>query len=167
MSADVPSPRPKLTLERTYRAPIEDVWALWTTKEGIESWWGPEGFTVMVRSIALRAGGTMRYVMTATAPETVAFMKQAGMPITTEATITYTAVVPLRRLEYRLLADFIPGVPPYEVATHVALLPTAEGVRMIVEFDAMHDDVWTRRAVQGRESELRKLEVVIDRRLTG
>jgi hypothetical protein len=31
-------------LERTYRVPIEDLWELWTTKAGFESWWGPEGF---------------------------------------------------------------------------------------------------------------------------
>ena len=32
----------RITIERTYRASVEDVWDLWTTKEGIESWWGPE-----------------------------------------------------------------------------------------------------------------------------
>ena len=31
----------KIRIERTYNASIEDVWELWTTKEGIESWWGP------------------------------------------------------------------------------------------------------------------------------
>lgn len=38
-----------ITLERTYRAPIADVWEMWTTKEGIESWWGPDGFAVTVQ----------------------------------------------------------------------------------------------------------------------
>jgi len=40
--------RRRVRLERTYQAPIEDVWELWTTKEGIESWWGPGGFRVTV-----------------------------------------------------------------------------------------------------------------------
>jgi uncharacterized protein YndB with AHSA1/START domain len=31
----------KLIVERTYRARPEELWALWTTKEGFESWWGP------------------------------------------------------------------------------------------------------------------------------
>ena len=39
-----------ITIERTYQAAIEDVWALWTTKEGIESWWGPDGFAVKSES---------------------------------------------------------------------------------------------------------------------
>ena len=28
----------KIVIERTYEASIEDVWELWTTREGIESW---------------------------------------------------------------------------------------------------------------------------------
>ena len=31
------------TLERVYRADVQDVWDLWTTKDGIESWWGSGG----------------------------------------------------------------------------------------------------------------------------
>jgi uncharacterized protein YndB with AHSA1/START domain len=36
------APKRKITLERTYPSPIEDVWDLWTTKDGIESWWAPK-----------------------------------------------------------------------------------------------------------------------------
>lgn len=149
-------PSPKLSLERTYEASLDDVWALWTTKAGIESWWGPEGFTVAVRSIDLRAGGKLQYVMTATAPSQVAFMKRAGMPLATEATITFTEVEPLRRLAYLTLADFVPGVAAYEVATQVELFPVAEGVRMVLAFDRMHDETWTERAIAGWESQLGK-----------
>ena len=39
-------PRRRVRLERTYDATLDDVWDLWTTKEGIESWWGPPGFKV-------------------------------------------------------------------------------------------------------------------------
>ena len=68
------APSRRITLERTWQATPEEVWALWTTKEGIEAWWGPEGFRVEVRSIDLRPGGLLRYAMIAAAPETVAFM---------------------------------------------------------------------------------------------
>jgi uncharacterized protein YndB with AHSA1/START domain len=148
---------PKLSLERTFEASVEEVWALWTTKAGIESWWGPEGFTVEVRSLDLRVGGSLRYVMTATAPDQVAFMKRAGMPLATEATITFTEVVRHRRLAYVTLADFIPGVAAYEVAARVELFQVAAGVRMVAAFDRMHDETWTERAVAGWESQLRKL----------
>jgi DNA-binding transcriptional ArsR family regulator len=74
-------------------ASIDDVWALWTTKVGIESWWGPEGFAVKVHKLDLRPGGEMLYAMTAVDPPQVQFMRQAGMPLTTEAKLTYTEIV--------------------------------------------------------------------------
>src|SRR6185369_12585987 len=74
------SQRRTITLERTFTAPVEDVWELWTTREGIESWWGPDGFTVKVRKLDLRVGGELLYDMIATAPEQIEFMKKAGMP---------------------------------------------------------------------------------------
>ena len=55
----------RITLERTFDAPLADVWELWTTKEGIESWWGPSGFMVKVRKIDLRPGGDLDYAMIA------------------------------------------------------------------------------------------------------
>jgi len=40
--------RAQFSIQRTYAASIDEAWALWTTKSGIESWWGPEGFDVAV-----------------------------------------------------------------------------------------------------------------------
>jgi uncharacterized protein YndB with AHSA1/START domain len=153
-----------VSLERTFEATIEEVWALWTTKEGLESWWGPEGFTTTVRKIDVRVGGELLYVMTATASAQVDFMKKAGMPLTTEQRVRYAAVDPYRRLAYTSLADFIPGVTPYDVATLVALYPNAQGVRMVVTIDAMHDEPWTRMAVAGWESQLVRLVKLIAER---
>lgn len=166
-SGESSAPRRRITIERVYRADVRDLWDLWTTKKGIESWWGPGGFTVRVRKLDLRPGGELLYAMTAIDPPQVAFMKKAGMPLTTEARITYTEVVPLRRLAYIHLADFIPGVDPYDVATVVELQPAAEAVRMVLTFDAMHNDEWTNRAVMGWESELSKLEATVESRAAG
>jgi uncharacterized protein YndB with AHSA1/START domain len=157
------APRKRVTLERVYRADVRDVWDLWTTKAGIESWWGPGGFQVTVRALDLRPGGELRYAMTATEPPQIEFMKRAGMPLTHELTIRYTDVEPLTRLAYVHLTDFIPGVEPYDVATVVELHETSEGVRMVLTFDAMHSDEWTQRATMGWESELGKLAAVLER----
>jgi uncharacterized protein YndB with AHSA1/START domain len=44
-----------IKFERRYeRAAVEDLWDLWTTKKGFESWWGPKGFRVEVRKLELR-----------------------------------------------------------------------------------------------------------------
>jgi uncharacterized protein YndB with AHSA1/START domain len=159
--------RKRITMERVYQAAVRDVWDLWTTKEGIESWWGPGGFTVKVHKLDLRAGGELLYAMTAIDPPQVAFMKKAGMPLTTEARITFTEVLPLERLAYVHLADFIPGVEPYDVATVVELHKTPGGVRMVLTFDAMHNDEWTERATMGWESEIGKLAAVLAGRPAG
>jgi hypothetical protein len=94
-------------------------------------------------------------------------MKKAGMPLTQELRITYTEIVPSRRLAYVHLTDFIPGVEPYDVATVVELQPTADGVRMTLTFDAMHNDEWTERAVMGWKSELGKADALMAARTVG
>jgi hypothetical protein len=59
------------------------------------------------------------------------------------------------------LADFVPGVAPYEVATVVELKETHDGVKLTIAFDAMHDEVWTQRARAGHESQMRKLDALL------
>ena len=83
---------PMIVIERRYTAQAPDLWALWTTPAGLESWWGPDGFAVSVQAMDLRAGGELRYTMTAVDPQMVAFMQTNGMPIATDAQITYDAV---------------------------------------------------------------------------
>ena len=153
--------RAQFSIQRSYPASIEEAWVLWTTKSGIESWWGPEGFKVTVTSLDLRPGGNLIYLMTAVAPDQVAFMKRAGMPLTSECKVTYTEVSRPNRLAYKTLADFVPGVTPYEVATVVDLKTTADGVAVTITFDAMHDDIWTERARAGHESQMRKLDSLL------
>ena len=123
--------RAQFSIQRTYAASIDEAWALWTTKSGIEAWWGPEGR----RDCHLARPASRRelvYLMTAVAPEQVAFMKRAGMPLTSECKVTYTEVSPPSRLAYKTLADFVPGVAPYEVATVVELKAAADGVNFVI-----------------------------------
>ncbi len=80
------------------------------------------------------------------------------MPLTTVGQITYTEVVSEKRLAYMNLADFVPDVAPYDVATLVEFHVVGKDVRMVLTFDVMHDEQWTQRAVMGHESQLGKLE---------
>jgi uncharacterized protein YndB with AHSA1/START domain len=154
-------PDRKIVIERTYEASIDDVWELWTTREGIESWWGPDGFSVKVRELDLRAGGRMVYTMTAVDRPQVEFMKKAGMPLTTEARLTYTEIVPGKTIAYTHRADFIPGVEPYDCGNRVDFFAAGGKVRMVLTLDPMHSEEWTQRAVMGMESQLGKLARVI------
>jgi uncharacterized protein YndB with AHSA1/START domain len=160
--------RPKLTLERTFRAPIQEVWELWTTREGIEAWWGPDGFSVDVRSLELRAGGDLVYVMSAVAPEQIDYMKKAGMPVSTHHSLTFTEVIPPRLLAYKQMVDFVPGVERYEVETLLELHEVdGGGTRLVLNFTAMQDDRWTQLARMGHESELERLEKLLAKRDRG
>lgn len=155
----------QLTLERTFDASAQDVWDLWTTEDGIESWWGPDGFVVKVRRLDLRTGGGLGYTMTATGADQIDFMTKAGMPVSSEHSLTFTEVAPARRLAYDELVDFVPGVKTYEVRTDVEFTVLSEGgVKIVLTFDAMHDEHWTRLAVMGRESELERLAELVGRR---
>ena len=91
-------------------------------------------------------------------------MNREGAPTTTEVKITYSEVLPTRRLAYLNRVDFVPGVDAYEVATQVDLVGVPDGVRMILKFDAMHDELWTQRQAMGWESEVGKLAKVLAKR---
>jgi len=155
------SERRKVTIERSFASSIEEVWDLWTTKDGIESWWGPDGFATKVQKIDLRPGGELLYTMTAVGSDQIEFLKRAGMPVVQVVRARYTEVVPPTRLAYTTLADFFPGIEPYDAATTVALYPTANGVRLVLTLDEMHDAHMTKLAVMGWESELARLARVL------
>jgi uncharacterized protein YndB with AHSA1/START domain len=154
-----------INLQRTYNASLDLVWELWTTKDGIESWWGPPGFEVKVGKLELRAGGALEYVMTAVGADQIAFMKQHNQPLSTALKARYTDVSPKTLAAWMNLADFIPGVEPYEVETRLTLtLQGSDSVRVDLQLDAMHNEFYTSMATQGWESELGKLADAVERR---
>jgi len=148
----------KVVIERTYRAGIEDIWALWTTKEGFESWWGPQGFRAEVHELDARVGGALRYDMIADSPEMIAAMKQMGQPTSHATRSRFTDVAPHSRLVLTNVIDFLPGVATYESKIAVDFLPSGDGVRMVVRLDAMHSEEFTKMQQEGFTSQLTKLD---------
>jgi hypothetical protein len=96
--------------------------------------------------------------MTATGPDQVAFMEQAGMPLSVGSHKEFTEVTEPTRLGYVSLIDFVPGVEPYEHLTLITLERTASGTDVVMECEPLHDQVWTERIVAGRTNELDNLE---------
>jgi len=148
----------KIVIERTYRARIEDVWDLWVTKDGFESWWGPQGFRAEVQAIDARVGGTLRYEMIAHSPEMIAAMKQMGQPTSHATRSRFTEVKLHERLVLTNVIDFLPGVEPYESDIAVDLFSIGGGVRMVVTLDGMHSDEFTKMQKDGFTSQLTKLD---------
>ncbi|WP_338871463.1 SRPBCC domain-containing protein [Myxococcus stipitatus] len=148
----------KVVVERTYRAGIEDIWSLWTTKEGFESWWGPQGFRAEVQEIDARTGGALQYEMIADTPEMVAALKQMGRPPSHATHSRFTEVTPRSRLILTNLIDFLPGVATYKSNIVVDFIPMGDRVRMVVTMDAMHNAEFTRMQEEGFTSQLTKLD---------
>jgi uncharacterized protein YndB with AHSA1/START domain len=150
-----------MVLQRVYPSTVERMWDLWTTVPGLESWWGPEGFTSKVRKLDVRPGGTFEIEVTATEPERADALRATGLPLTNLAQGTYTEVVPPRRIAYKTLVDFPPGVPPYEVVTEIEFQSEGKGVRMIVTQDALHDPRLTRMSAVGLDQQFNKLGALL------
>lgn len=164
-TASTPGPNATL-LKRTYHAPAELVWEVLTTPAGVEQWWGPDGFETRVTELDLRPEGQVRYTMTATAPEQVAFVESLGLPLASEFRKTYVEVAPPKRLAYLSLIDFVPDQEPYEHLTVIDLEPAADGTTLIMAVNPLHDEAWTQEYRDHRSSELDNLDAAISRRAT-
>ena len=154
-------PGKKITLERTIKATAREIWDLWTTKKGFESWWGPGGFVTKVRRLEVSPGGKFDYEMTATGQEQVEAMKKANLPLTSRARGTYMEVGAPHRLVYKTVAGFIPGVAPYDVTTRVEFQVVPGGTKLTVIEDAMHNEEWTKMSEMGMSSSLDRLVKVV------
>ncbi len=156
VDADAP-----VRFEREYEAAVEDVWALWTTKEGFESWWGPEGFRVKVHAIEPRVGGLLHYDMIAEGEEQIEYMKRSGQPLSHETRGRFAELEPHRRIELVHMIDFIPGLSPYENTMTVDLEQRGETVRMVVTIEPHRSAEMTRMAALGFESQLTKVPAAL------
>ena len=149
------------TLEKIVDASPEHIWQLWTTAEGISSWWAPDGFRTDVSELDLEPEGELVYTMTAVAPEQIAFMEQYGMPLATESRKHFTEIAEPKRLAYRSLIDFVPDHEPYEQLTTVDLEPAGDGTRIVMKVEPLHDEIWTQRLLDGRANELDNLAKLV------
>jgi len=156
--------RTRVVMERTYKARPEELWALWTTKRGFESWWGPAGFRVEVQAIEAHVGGRLHYDMIAETPEMIEAMRRMGRP---PSHVTRARFVEVKSHEHLTIAhaiDFLPGVEPYESTMKVDFFASRDGVRMVVTLEPMHDEEFSKLSALGFSSQLIKLDKRFERR---
>jgi hypothetical protein len=99
--------------------------------------------------------------MTATGPEQVAFLRDAGVPLTSELHKTFTTVAAPTRLAYRSLIDFVPDCQPYEHLTTSDIDPAGDRTNVVMTLDALHDETWTLEHRAHRRSDLDNLAAAI------
>jgi uncharacterized protein YndB with AHSA1/START domain len=63
MSAPAFVPKAELVLTRTFDAPRDLVYKVWTDPKHVVLWWGPQGFTTTIHEMDVRPGGAWRYSM--------------------------------------------------------------------------------------------------------
>ena len=158
------SRRPPIVVERTYEARVEELWELWTTKDGFESWWGPQGFRVEVSVLEARVGGALVYEMIADTPEMIEAMRQMGHPPSHGTRGRFAELQPMKRLAITHVIDFLPGVTPYENTIVAEFLPSGSSVRMVVTLSPMHSDEFSGMQRDGFTSQLTKLDARFGRR---
>lgn len=150
-----------IRFERIYDAAIEDVWALWTTREGLEAWFAPEGMRFEVSTLDLRVGGAFNHVMTAVGTEEIAYLAQLGRPPVAQVSGRFIEIVHHRRLGIRFDIDFVPGVESYPYDMVVELHDEAGRVRMVLTADRHPDAEMTRGAIMGLTSQLKRFDLAI------
>jgi uncharacterized protein YndB with AHSA1/START domain len=79
----------ELVIERTFQAPADLIWQMWTQPEHFKRWYGPKGFTVPVADMDMRVGGKRLICMAS--PDGSMKMWTTG---------EYTEIVPNERLVY-------------------------------------------------------------------
>jgi uncharacterized protein YndB with AHSA1/START domain len=78
-----------VVIERTFDAPIDLIWQMWTDPEHFKQWYGPRGFTVPVADMDLRVGGKRTICMAS--PDGSMQMWTTG---------EYVEIIPTTRLVY-------------------------------------------------------------------
>lgn len=118
-----------VVIERTFAAPIELVWKMWSEAEHFASWYGPEGATIPVAEMDLTVGGARKICMEMQTPDGPMQMWFAG---------AFTEIVPTERLAYtEAMADEDGNIKTPESMGMPADAPTSTEV--VVELSADGD----------------------------
>jgi uncharacterized protein YndB with AHSA1/START domain len=80
-----------LVIERSFDAPVDLIWQMWTEPDHFKAWYGPMGATIPVARMDVRVGGTRLVCMEMQSPDGVMQMWFAG---------EYREVVASERLVY-------------------------------------------------------------------
>lgn len=80
-----------VVIERTFDAPVDVVWRMWTDPDHFAAWYGPNGATIPVVDTDVRVGGRRRVCME---------MQTPGGPMRMWFVGEYREVVENRRLVY-------------------------------------------------------------------
>jgi len=129
LDAPIPGEARNLVINRTFNAPLEEVWKAWSESEYIKQWWGPHGFTAPVADINFREGNKSLVAMNH--PDMGTFYN----------TWMYTKIEPMEQIEFisRFADENGRTLSPTEAG-----LPVPDGipdeVRHVITFKSLGDN---------------------------
>ena len=88
---DDKTPTDAVVIERSFDAPVDLIWKMWTEPEHFKAWYGPDGATIPVAKMDVRVGGARLVRMDVETP---------GGPMQMWFTGEYRDVVENQRLAY-------------------------------------------------------------------
>ena len=139
---------PAIVFTRTFKAPVEKLWAMFTTREGLAKWYWPEPFgDAIIKHLDVRVGGAWE-------------IAAEGLEHTSRG--RYTEVVPCERLSYVTTIDFAPDSAPYERHDVVDFSSVPGGSQVVITQTRMHNAHWQDLANRGHASALEKLGRLLD-----
>jgi uncharacterized protein YndB with AHSA1/START domain len=132
---DDPTPHDAVMIERSFDAPVDLIWQMWTDPQHFAAWYGPPGATIRVAQMNVRVGGTRLICMDVTTP---------NGPMQMWFTGEYREVIENERLVYTdsmsnsngdIVSPAEMGMPPGHPATTevpVQLEPSGAGTKMVL-----------------------------------
>lgn len=117
-------------IERTFDAPIETIWSMWTDPARFAQWYGPRGMSIPVAEMDVTVGGTRKICMEMQTPDRTMSMWFTGVykEVTEPTRLVYTesmcdengVLIPAESM----------GMPPgHPDVTDVIVELTADGAR--------------------------------------
>jgi len=127
----------ELSAERWFQFPVDRVWALCVSKEGLESWWSPEDLRTTVKRIEPHLGGklvlSLRYVPAMVGKKHAETFQAAGVPISFTLQGNFSEFERERSLTLAMTLILDRAGAGIETQTRLRFEPVAGGTRVRLE----------------------------------
>ena len=132
-----------VTIERTFDASIDTVWAMWTEAEHFANWYGPMGATIPKAEMHVEVGGSRFIAMEMQTPNGPMQMHFAGeyVEITPKTRLVYTEA--MADADGNLMTAEQMGMPagsPMNTSVVVELEDLGAATRMVMTHQGVPED---------------------------
>ena len=158
----------ELELSASRRLPYasDRVWAMCTTKVGLERWWSAEDLQTKVRKLEVRTDGEVdihvRYVPALLTANGADVFRAAGVPIAFDLRGKLTDVVPERTLTFDLALDIGDAGARVGLVTKIELVPEGDSTRVSLIGRGPGTSHWIALGQQNLEAQLERLARALD-----